>query len=61
MSTQATRPTILVDRRGTRFHENENSDSKDVSDVGRLRMPKISSELLPGRHYGFEYYCDRQG
>jgi hypothetical protein len=45
---QANRPTILVDRRGTRFHENENSDSKDVCDVVKLPTVKNSSEVLPG-------------
>jgi len=48
MIMQANRPTILVDRRGTRFHENDHSDSKDVSDVVKLRTAKNSSEVLPG-------------
>jgi hypothetical protein len=47
MIMQANRPTILVDRRGTRFYENENSDSKDVCEVVKLRTAKNSSDVLP--------------
>jgi hypothetical protein len=60
MTTQAHHPTILVDQRGTRFHENENSDSKDVCAKLKLSVAMDLSEFLAGRRYWAERCRDRK-